>query len=98
MVLKELENKENCFGKFLNDATSKQISSHGLAATYGYQIWVGCNSAKTDFCFIGFGGQFLLFNVSTNTVIYHHATTFSPSVWQTPKVMDQLIPALAKSK
>lgn len=97
MVLKELENKENCFGKFLNDATSKQISSHGLATSYGYQIWVGCNSATTDFCFIGFGGQFLLFNVSTNTVIYHHATTFSPAVWQTPKVMDRLIPALAKS-
>jgi CubicO group peptidase (beta-lactamase class C family) len=97
MVLKELENKENCFGKFLKDATSKQISSYGLATSYGYQIWVGCNSATTDFCFIGFGGQFLLFNIATNTVIYHHATTFSPDVRQTPKVMDQLIPALAKS-
>ena len=97
MVLKELENKETCFGKFLNDAASKQISSHGLAASYGYQIWVGCNSATTDFCFIGFGGQFLLFNIATNTVIYHHATTFSPVVWQTPKVMDRLIPALVKS-
>jgi CubicO group peptidase (beta-lactamase class C family) len=98
MVLKELENKEDCFGKFLNNATSKQISSHGLASSYGYQIWIDCNSEKTNFCFIGFGGQFLLFNIPENTVIYHHATTFSPIVWQTPKVMDQLIPALVKAR
>ena len=98
MVLKELESKDNCFGKFLNDATSKQISSYGLATQYGYQIWVGCNSEATDFCFIGFGGQFLLFNISTNTVIYHHATTFSSDVWRTPKIMDRLIPALSKVK
>lgn len=98
MVLDELEKKESCFGKFLLDATSKQTSSVGPATSYGYQIWVGCHASKTDFCFVGFGGQYLLFNVATNTVIYHHATTFSPVVWQTPQVMDQLIPALAKVK
>lgn len=98
MVLDEIRNKESCFGKFLADATSKQISSVGPATSYGYQIWVGCRALQTDFCFVGFGGQYLIFNVATNTVLYHHATTFSPVVWQTPKVMDQLISALAKSK
>ncbi|WP_300040209.1 serine hydrolase [Ramlibacter sp.] len=98
MVLEELGKKESCFGKFLSDATSAQISSTGTANSYGYQIWVGCRATQTDFCFAGYGGQFLIFNVATNTVIYHHATTFSPVVWQTPQVMDQLIPALAKSK
>ena len=98
MVLDELKNKESCFGKFLKDATSKQISSTGPATAYGYQIWVGCHALETDFCFVGFGGQYLLFNVATQMVIYHHATTFSNVVWNTPKVMDQLLPALAKAK
>ncbi|PUE49228.1 hypothetical protein B9Z47_07000 [Limnohabitans sp. 2KL-1] len=98
MVLDELRKKDSCFGKFLLDATSHQISSVGPATSYGYQIWVGCRASQTDFCFVGFGGQYLIFNVATNTVIYHHATSFSPVVWQTPKVMDQLIPALAKAK
>jgi hypothetical protein len=57
-----------------------------------------CRASQTDFCFVGFGGQYLIFNVATNTVIYHHATSFSPVIWQTPKVMDQLIPALANAK
>jgi CubicO group peptidase (beta-lactamase class C family) len=98
MVLDELGKKESCFGKFLLDATSRQISSTGPATSYGYQIWVGCRASLTDFCFVGFGGQYLLFNIATNTVLYHHATTLSPVVWQTPRVMDQLIPALAKGK
>jgi hypothetical protein len=97
MVLDELKKNETCFGKFLLDATSTQISSIGPATSYGYQIWVGCRASLTDFCFVGFGGQYLLFNIATNTVLYHHATTLSTVVWQTPKVMDQLIPALAKA-
>jgi CubicO group peptidase (beta-lactamase class C family) len=97
MVLEELENHDSCFGKFLVDATSRQISATGLANSYGYQIWIDCHSSKTDFCFIGFGGQYLLFNIATNTVLYHHATTLSPIVRHTPRVMDRLIPALARS-
>jgi CubicO group peptidase (beta-lactamase class C family) len=98
MVLEELVKNDSCFGKFLLDATSRQISSTGPATSYGYQIWVGCRASLTDFCFVGFGGQYLLFNIATNTVLYHHATSISPIVWQTPRVMDQLIPALAKVK
>jgi CubicO group peptidase (beta-lactamase class C family) len=93
MVLRELKNQDTCFGKFLKDATSKQISSFGPATSYGYQIWVSCSNS-TDFCFVGFGGQYLLFNVETDTVLYHHATTFSSVVWSTPFVMGKLAPLL----
>ena len=98
MVLNELSNKDSCFGKFLADATSHQMTSTGPATSYGYQTWIGCRSTKTDFCFVGFGGQYLLFNITSNTVLYHHATTFSSVVWQTPQVMDQLVPILAAAK
>lgn len=96
MVLRDLRDQDKCIGKFLKDATSSQASSWGPASSYGYQIWVRCAS-QTDFCFVGFGGQHLLFNVATNTVLYHHATTFSSIVWGTPRVMDELIPHLSSS-
>jgi CubicO group peptidase (beta-lactamase class C family) len=94
MVLEELKNKDSCFGKFLNEATSRQIDSNSVANEYGYQIWVGCRSRETDFCFVGYGGQYLLFNTSTNTVVYQHATTTRPVVNLTPKIMDRLVPLL----
>jgi CubicO group peptidase (beta-lactamase class C family) len=90
MVLRELKNSKTCFGNFVNELSSKHIDSFGHAYDYGYQTWVRCSSA-TDFCFVGFGGQFLLFNTENNIVIYHHATSLSPDVWQTPYVMDDLI-------
>jgi CubicO group peptidase (beta-lactamase class C family) len=92
MVLRE-KKRDTCFGKFVKDLSAKHLDSFGPAREYGYQTWVRCASAS-DFCFVGFGGQYLLFNVETNTVLYHHATTFSPVVWQTPRVMDELIPLL----
>lgn len=95
MVLEALRNPDSCFGKYLSEATSHQVASTGAATSYGYQIWVGCRSAQTDFCFVGFGGQYLLFHVASQTLVYHHATSFSQVLWLTPRVMDALIPALA---
>lgn len=94
MVLRELKNQDTCFGKYLKEATSKKIDTFrpGPAASYGYQIWVQCRSS--DFCFVGFGGQYLLFNVEKNIVVYQHATTFSNVVWATPSVMGNLIQGL----
>jgi CubicO group peptidase (beta-lactamase class C family) len=94
MVLRELKNQESCFGKFLKEATSRKIDTFrpGPAPAYGYQIWVQCGSS--DFCFVGFGGQYLLFNIEKNIVIFQHATTFSPVVWSTPSVMSNLIQGL----
>jgi hypothetical protein len=93
MVIDELNNEESCFGKYLREATTKKIDSIGPASAYGYQIWVRC-SMRTDFCFIGYGGQYLLFNIATKTVLYHHATSLSQSVRGTQWVMDSLIQAL----
>jgi len=94
MVLRKLKNPDTCFGKYLKDATSRKIDTFrpGPAPAYGYQIWVQCGSS--DFCFVGFGGQYLLFNVEKNIVIYQHATTFSTVVRSTPYVMGNLILAI----
>lgn len=94
MVLREIKNQDTCFGKYLKEATSKKIDTFrpGPAAAYGYQIWVQCRSS--DFCFVGFGGQYLLFNVEKDIVVYQHATTFSNVVWATPSVMGNLIQGL----
>ena len=94
LVLRELKNQDSCFGKFLKEATSKQIdvSGPGPARGYGYQIWVQCGTS--DFCFVGFGGQYLLFNIEKNIVVYQHATTFAKVVRWTPSVMSNLIQGL----
>jgi DNA-binding transcriptional ArsR family regulator len=94
MVLRELKNSESCFGKFLKDATSRKIAvfGPGPARGYGYQIWHQCGTS--DFCFVGFGGQYLIFNVEKNIVVYQHATTLSNVVWGTTSVMSSLIQGL----
>lgn len=79
MVLNELRNSDSCFGKYVKDLSRKQINSYGPAREYGYQTWVNC-AAETDFCFVGLGGQYLLFILETNTVVYHHGTTLSSVV------------------
>jgi len=95
MVLRELKDDSTCFGKFLAEGTRKQINAWGPANGYGYQIWTQCGSG-TDFCFVGFGGQYLLFNVEKNLVLYHHATTTSPVVWRTPEILGPVIEGLKK--
>jgi CubicO group peptidase (beta-lactamase class C family) len=94
MVLRELKNSESCFGKFLKDATSRKIAvfGPGPARGYGYQIWHQCGTS--DFCFVGFGGQYLIFNVEKNIVVYQHATTLSNVVRGTTSVMSSLIQGL----
>ncbi len=97
MVLRERKKDDTCFGKFVKDLSVRQLDSWGPARQYGYQTWVRC-AGETDFCFVGFGGQYLLFNLETETILYHHATTFSPVVWQTPRIFDELIPLLKASQ
>ena len=72
-VLAELKGGDECFKNFLKEATSTQVNSMGSSSTYGYQIWTECERG-IDFCFTGYGGQYLLFNVAKDIVIYHHAT------------------------
>ena len=66
-------------------------------ASGAYRTIIQYNGQKhREFGLVGYGGQYLLFNLATNTVVYHHATTFSSVVWGTPRVLDELIPALTK--
>ena len=98
MVLRELKSENSCFGKFLKEATSKQIDTFsGLAPAYGYQIWVQC-SRGAGFCFAGFGGQYLVFDEKENMVLYHHATTFSQVGRATAGVMEPLIRSLVSGE
>ena len=73
-----LENREknDCFGEYLREATSHQITANWLAnRSYGYQIWTQCTKKPGSFCFLGNHGQQLIFDPSTRTVLYVHATS-----------------------
>lgn len=73
-----LENREknDCFGQYLREATSHQITANWLAhRSYGYQIWTQCTKKPGSFCFLGNHGQQLIFDPSTRTVLYVHATS-----------------------
>lgn len=87
----------DCLSSFLQAATSPHLSSHGPSHQYGYQIWVNC-APEVDFCFVGYGGQYLLFNQQRRMVIYHHAATFSPVVYGVPQILWQLTPLLSQAK
>jgi CubicO group peptidase (beta-lactamase class C family) len=77
-ILNELEKKDDCFGRYLNDAVSAWIPSEGPVRNYGYQIWVNCGR-NIDFCFVGFAGQNLVFNRKHKLVAYQHAAFADPS-------------------
>lgn len=96
LVLRELKS-QSCFGEFVRQATSRQIGGVLLGSGYGYQVWQDC-APDVDFCFVGFGGQYLLFNVEHGVVIYQHATSLSPAILGTPYVMSGLIYGLSLSK
>ena len=72
-VLDELNKPDTCFGKYLGEATTSKINASGPSSSYGYQIWTSCGT-KADFCFIGYGGQKLVFNKEKRIVLYQHAT------------------------
>jgi CubicO group peptidase (beta-lactamase class C family) len=76
-VLTELNGEDQCFRDFLKEATKSQIPAMGSSSSYGYQIWTECEP-NFDFCFSGFGGQYLFFDVKRNIVFYHHGTDDDP--------------------
>jgi CubicO group peptidase (beta-lactamase class C family) len=74
-------------GKFIHAATTSKIATNNrwLGEGYGYQIWTSCGG-PFDFCFVGYGGQFLYFNKSKDIVIYQHAAMESQSVFIAPRI------------
>lgn len=96
-VLSEL-GQTGCFGDYLRQATRAQISTGYTTGptylkSYGYQIWTDCGPS-VDFCFLGFANQYLLFNLRTDTVLYHHAANTRFSTWPTIKNFDQVLQIL----
>lgn len=67
---------DDCYGNYLKQATSTKVphTGSGPSNEYGYQIWTNCGLGA-DFCFVGRGGQYLLFNKKENLVLYLHATS-----------------------
>lgn len=88
-VLREIK-KDTCYGNYIKEATSAQIDSSGSAQKYGYQVWVNC-APDVDFCFVGWGGQYLLFNVAKNMILYQHATSTGFNIPLTPLVLQNFI-------
>lgn len=82
-VLKQLDDKGTCFSEYLAAMTSQQIPTGQRIPGYGYQTWIEC-AENVDFCFIGFGGQYLAFNRAKRAVIYHHAATNNFMVHRIP--------------
>lgn len=72
----EQRSKNDCFGEFLLLGTQKLLPTKLsiIAPSYGFQIWVNCQP-EVDFCFVGYGRQYLWFNLRKNVVMYHHAAT-----------------------
>lgn len=100
-VLSELD-QPGCFGDYLRQATRAQISTGYTTGptylkSYGYQIWTDCGPS-VDFCFLGFANQYLLFNLRTNTVLYHHAANTRFRTWPTIKNFDQALQILESNR
>lgn len=69
--------KDNdCFGKYLQEATSTQIDypEPYQSRDYGYFIWTKCAPANPDsFCFVGAFGQMLMMDPTHDKVLYVHS-------------------------
>lgn len=74
-VMKRLD-KNDCFGKYLQRATTEQIDYPAFADNrdYGYHIWTDCMIGEQAFCFVGFSGQYILFYPKKDLTLYVHST------------------------
>lgn len=71
---------DTCFGRFMREATSRQVEANFFSHAYGYQTWTGCAPGTDAFCFYGFGGQLLIMSPAKRLVLYAHSTSAAHSV------------------
>ncbi len=65
--------QDDCFGKFLKDATTEQVKANWpFNKSYGYQIWTNCTRKPGSFCFVGNHGQQLIIHPVSRLVLYVH--------------------------
>ena len=73
-MLSNLKSGDSCMSDYLKQMVTNQIGSEGNSDKYGFQTWIE-GSYGVDFFFAGFGGQYLAFNLKSDSVMYHHAAT-----------------------
>ncbi len=76
--------QDDCFGKFLRDATTEQVKANWpFNKSYGYQIWTNCTRKPGSFCFVGNHGQQLIIHPASRLVLYvHGARTTINGTWR----------------
>lgn len=89
-VLDQLDRPDTCFGRFMQQATTQHMQAFSPGNGYGYQIWVDCGPG-VDFCFVGHGGQYLLFNRENRLVIFQHATNEQRVTDEVLKLMPRVV-------
>lgn len=86
--------KDSCLRDYIYEMTTKQIEGEGkLDKGYGYQTWIGCGESA-DFCFLGWGGQYLLFNIEKDIVTYVHSMSEIPTGIETFWFFDNVVQRL----
>ena len=76
-LIEEMKNKEECFSKFMTEAT-KNLITPMTGRGYGYQIHkLSLRLAPDSFWFLGFGGQVLGIDLKSETVVYLHSINFN---------------------
>ena len=68
--LMEEKKSETCLGRFFNDGVRNSISTGKKnGSRYGYQSWVFDTNGKPAMVMQGHGGQFIVLDETTNTVL-----------------------------
>ena len=61
---------KTCLGKFFNEGVNKSVrTGKENGSRYGYQSWVFDVNGKPSLVLQGHGGQFVVLNESSNTVL-----------------------------
>ena len=71
--LSQLNSNDSCIKKFMQMATTRQISNHGDCCrtfkSYGYQTWVADFGPRQSFWWVGYGGQRIGIDPKTEQIL-----------------------------
>jgi len=67
-TLEQVELNDDCFKDFLSTSLKSEVAT-ATTVKYGFHKWVNCGP-YIDFCFIGEGGQYLLFHRKSKTIMF----------------------------
>jgi CubicO group peptidase (beta-lactamase class C family) len=78
-VFEQLSSNDKCFKDYISASLESDVVS-ATGVKYGFHKWVACGP-YIDFCFIGEGGQYLLFNRKSNVVMFASSSDESKSLY-----------------